>query len=98
MPGIKFIIAILESRNGRHYGFRVTRCSDQRRVEGHINASESNLLFALTNDGNWRKDCYRYSKQATEKEIFGLPYAGTTPVEIREFVRKQFAKRKKTDA
>jgi len=95
MAKIKKIITLLESPNGKYHGFRVTRCSDGKQVEGQINAGESNIKFALTNDGkNWVHNYYWHTEKTPEKTLFSLPYAGGNPEDIREFVEKAFRKKK----
>lgn len=87
MKNIALIICILESPNGRYYGFQLTRCADRAIVECQTSGGESNIRAALTHDGkNWRDDCYVYTARSTERQIFGLPNAGCKPEKIRAFV------------
>lgn len=99
MKTINRILVILESRNGRHYGFRYIRCADGAVVEGHISGGESNLKAALLADSKgWHDDYFYTTKETKESVIFGLPYVGCHPDEIRAWVEKQlpaFAGREK---
>jgi hypothetical protein len=88
MNAITGILLILETRNGRYWGFRFTDCATGRTVSGQISGGESNILAALTHDGeNWRRDVYRVNKTIPERELFALPYAGCVPDEIRAWTR-----------
>lgn len=84
---IKKIIVIMESPNGRHYGFRYIRCEDGARCEAQISGNQSNILSALTHDGsNWCGDYFYTIKRTPEREIFSLPNAGCKPDDIRKWV------------
>jgi hypothetical protein len=90
---IQRILIVLETRSGRYYGFRCTDVASGRTVEAQITGGESNILSALTNDGqNWRTDVYRETLQVTEKHLFALPHAGCQPGEIRQWFEQAMSK------
>jgi hypothetical protein len=89
---IKRIIIILESPNGRYYGFRFIRCRDGATCEARTNGGEGNILQGLANDGSkWFDDYFWTTKETREREIFALPYAGCSPEDIRKFVKKNLS-------
>lgn len=92
MRTITRIIAILESPNGRYYGFRFTRCADGAVVEGQISGGDSNIRHAFGYDhvkGGWRDDYYTHTQRTPEKEIFKLPNAGCSGPELEAYVQSQ---------
>lgn len=91
---INWIILLFETRDGRHFAFRMIRCRDGRMVEGKVSGGESNIKTALTHDGKeWRNDYFWTKKPMCESELFALPYAGCSPDEIRTWVAREFRKR-----
>lgn len=84
---IKKIILILQSPNGRYYGFRYIRCEDGAVCEGQVSGNESNILYALTHNGKeWVHDYFYTTKTMPERELFAMPYAGCGPENIRKWV------------
>jgi hypothetical protein len=92
-PKIQRVITLLETRDGQYHGFYMTRCSDGAHIEAQTHGGESNILAALTYDGNdYVRDYLYYHKQITEKVLFALPYAGCSPDDIRAWVAQEFAR------
>lgn len=86
-PKIKRIIALLHTRNERYWGFRVTSVITGESCAAKISGGQSNIMTALTYDGNdWMRDYFLYKDQVTEKELFALTYAGCEPADIRKWV------------
>jgi hypothetical protein len=92
---IKRIIYLMESRDGRACGFRITRCSDGKSVEGFSNQPLGNLLRAFTHDGtDFVRDYYYYMETVSDRELNNLPEAPWSAEDLREFVKREFRKRK----
>jgi hypothetical protein len=91
---IKRIIQHLSTRRTAagtiHWGFRVTRTSDGKQVEGKITGGGSNISAALTNNGKeWVNDTFSVYNTVSASEIISLPYAGCCPDDIRAWVKEQ---------
>ena len=97
MSKITQVLAILRTPREEYYGFRLTRCRDGKTVEAQVGRGyESNILFALRHNGKeWSNETHYYYLTMKESALFGLPYSGTSPEDIRAFVAKEFRKRRK---
>jgi hypothetical protein len=72
---IRKIVVILESPNGRYYGFRFIRCSDGATCEAQVRGGESNIRYGLFHDAKkgWDSNYFYTTKKTPEREIFALP-------------------------
>jgi hypothetical protein len=87
------IIVLLHTLNKRNWGFQLIRCADGKMVEGSICGGESNIKTALIFDGRKSVDDYYMTyQQVKERDLRGLPHAGCTPDDIREWVEKEMEK------
>ena len=92
---INIILAILESPNGRYYGFRITRCRDGKTVEAQVTVKasiRSALLYSKEIPGGWRSDSYVFPLIMKERELFKLPCAGGSSESIQAWVKKNLGK------
>ncbi len=86
------VLVILESPNGRYWGFHFHDCASGKTVSAQITGGDSNIRLALTNDGrNWRSDVFIVTQTCKERSLFALPHAGCHPDELRKYVQTHLA-------
>ncbi len=78
------ILAILESPNGRYFGFRLTRCADGAQCEASTTGTDNNLKSAFCSDARgWHSHTYTHVVRTSERDIFKLQHAGCSPDDLR---------------
>ncbi len=84
------VCLVLESPNGKYYGFRYCSAEDRRlTVEARVDGGQSNVLAALRVLGYEGGSCYWIAHIISERDLFRMPMAGCTADEIAQFIRSR---------
>lgn len=85
MKTVTHILAILESPNGRYFGFRLTRCADGAQCEASTTGTDNNIRAAFCREADSR--AYVHVQTTKEKDIFRLQHAGCSPEDLRAWAQ-----------